>query len=42
VHARRKVVVYTGILAGNEDEAGLAVVMGHEIAHAVAKHGTNG
>jgi predicted Zn-dependent protease len=34
-----KVVVYTGILPITEDEAGLAVVMGHEIAHAVAKHG---
>lgn len=34
-----KVVVYTGILkmAANDDE--LAVVMGHEIAHAVARHG---
>lgn len=34
-----KVVVYTGLLpiAGNDN--GLAVVMGHEIAHAVAKHG---
>ncbi len=34
-----KVVVYTGILPLTEDEAGLAVVMGHEIAHAVAQHG---
>ncbi len=34
-----KVVVYTGILSLTEDETGLAVVMGHEIAHAVAKHG---
>ena len=34
-----KVVVYTGILPVAGDEAGLAVVMGHEIAHAVAKHG---
>jgi len=34
-----KVVVYTGILPITKDEAGLAVVMGHEIAHAVAKHG---
>lgn len=34
-----KVVVYTGILPLTKDEAGLAVVMGHEIAHAVAKHG---
>ncbi len=35
-----KVVVYTGILPITRDEAGLAVVMGHEIAHAVAEHGS--
>lgn len=34
-----KTVVYSGILPITKDEAGLAVVMGHEIAHAVAKHG---
>jgi predicted Zn-dependent protease len=34
-----KVAVYTGILPVTRDETGLAVVMGHEIAHAVAKHG---
>ncbi|MEJ5262333.1 MAG: M48 family metallopeptidase [Ignavibacterium sp.] len=34
-----KVVVYTGILPLTKDETGLAVVMGHEIAHAVAQHG---
>ena len=34
-----KVVVYTGILETTQDEAGLAVVMGHEIAHAIARHG---
>ena len=34
-----KVVVYTGILPLTRDETGLAVVMGHEIAHAVARHG---
>ena len=34
-----KVVVYTGILPYTQDDAGLAVVLGHEIAHAVAKHG---
>ena len=35
-----KVVVYTGLLPVAKDEAGLAVVMGHEIAHAVAGHGS--
>jgi predicted Zn-dependent protease len=34
-----KVVVYTGILPITRDDTGLAVVMGHEIAHAVARHG---
>jgi len=34
-----KVVVYTGILPYTQTEAGLAVVMGHEIAHAIARHG---
>lgn len=34
-----KVVFYTGILPFTQDESGLAAVMGHEIAHAVAKHG---
>ena len=34
-----KVVVYTGILPITKNENGLAVVMGHEIAHAVANHG---
>ena len=34
-----KVAVYTGILPIAEDQAGLAVVMGHEIAHAIARHG---
>jgi predicted Zn-dependent protease len=34
-----KVVVYTGLLPVARDEAGLAVVMGHEIAHAIAEHG---
>ena len=33
-----KVVFYEGILPMTKTEAGLAVVMGHEIAHAVAKH----
>ena len=34
-----KVVIYTGILPFTQDETGLAVVMGHEIAHAIAAHG---
>lgn len=34
-----KVAVYTGILPYTKDETGLAVVMSHEIAHAVAEHG---
>ncbi len=34
-----KVVVYTGLLPVAQNEAGLAVVMGHEIAHAIAEHG---
>lgn len=35
-----KVVVYTGLLPVTQDEASLAVVMGHEIAHAIARHGS--
>ncbi|SFQ51101.1 M48 family metallopeptidase [Hymenobacter arizonensis] len=35
-----KVAVYTGILPITQDENGLAVVMAHEVAHAVAKHGS--
>jgi predicted Zn-dependent protease len=34
-----KVVVYSGLLGVTQNEAALSVVMGHEIAHAVAKHG---
>ena len=34
-----KVAVYTGLLPIAQDENGLAVVMGHEVAHAIAKHG---
>jgi len=35
-----KVVVYTGLLPVTQNETALAIVMGHEIAHAVAKHGS--
>ncbi len=34
-----KVAVYTGILPIAENVDGLAVIMGHEIAHAIARHG---
>lgn len=34
-----KVVVYSGLLPITMDEPSLAIVMGHEIAHAVARHG---
>jgi predicted Zn-dependent protease len=34
-----KVVVYTGLLPISQNEAALAVVMGHEIAHALLTHG---
>jgi predicted Zn-dependent protease len=34
-----KVVVYTGILNVTQNEDALAVVMGHEVAHALANHG---
>lgn len=34
-----KVVFYTGIMPIAKDESGIAVIMGHEIAHAVANHG---
>ena len=33
-----KIVVYEGLLPVSQDEASLAIVLGHEIAHAVAKH----
>lgn len=35
-----KIVVYTGLLQVTKNEASLAVVMGHEIAHALARHGS--
>ena len=34
-----KVGIYTGILPVTKDEAGLATVIGHEVAHAIARHG---
>jgi len=34
-----KVGIYTGILPITKDEAGLATVIGHEVSHAVARHG---
>jgi len=34
-----KVAIYTGILPITQDENGLAVVIGHEVAHAIAQHG---
>jgi predicted Zn-dependent protease len=34
-----KVVVYTGIFPVAQDDKGLAVVLAHEIAHAIAQHG---
>ncbi len=34
-----KIVIYSGILPVTKNEAGLAAVMGHEVAHALANHG---
>lgn len=34
-----KIVVYSGIVPFTQDEDGLAVVIGHEVAHAIANHG---
>lgn len=34
-----KVAFYTGIMPVCEDKEGVAVVMGHEVAHAIARHG---
>ncbi len=34
-----KIVVYTGILPLTQNDAALAVVIGHEVTHALAKHG---
>lgn len=35
-----KVVVYNGLLQITQNETALAIVVGHEIAHAIAKHGS--
>lgn len=35
-----KIAVYTGILKHTQNDAGLAAVMGHEMAHAIARHGS--
>jgi predicted Zn-dependent protease len=34
-----KVAIFTGILKTTKDDAGLATVMGHEVAHALQRHG---
>jgi predicted Zn-dependent protease len=34
-----KIAVYTGLLPVTQNESALAIVMGHEIAHAIAEHG---
>jgi predicted Zn-dependent protease len=34
-----KIVVYTGLLPISQNEAALAVVMGHEVSHAIFQHG---
>ena len=36
-----KVVVYKGLLPVTQNETALAIVVGHEIAHAIAKHGSD-
>jgi predicted Zn-dependent protease len=34
-----KIIVFTGIIPYAHNEAGLAAIVGHEVAHAVARHG---
>lgn len=34
-----KIIIFTGILPYAKNEAGLAAIVGHEVAHAVARHG---
>ncbi|MGC4036006.1 MAG: M48 family metallopeptidase [Chitinophagaceae bacterium] len=36
-----KIVVYTGLLPVTQNEAALAVVMGHEVSHAIFQHGNS-
>ena len=38
MYARRKIAVYTGLLKVTKNTDALSIVMGHEIAHAVARH----
>ena len=38
VYARWQIAVYTGLLKVTKNTDALSVVMGHEIAHAVARH----
>ncbi|MEO7859939.1 MAG: M48 family metalloprotease, partial [Nitrospirales bacterium] len=35
-----KIAVYTGIFPVAENEAGLAAIIGHEVIHALARHGS--
>ena len=38
----RKIAVHTGILPVAKNVAGLAAIMGHEVVHALARHGSEG
>src|SRR4029079_11710829 len=35
-----KIAVYTGIFPGADNESGLAAIVGHEVVHALARHGS--
>lgn len=37
-----KIAVYTGIFPVADNESGLAAIIGHEVVHALARHGSNG